>query len=272
VKDTDCIAFLQWALPHLDLRWSGYRKVRRQVCRRLARRLTDLQIRDLAMYRQRLESDPVEWQALDDCCHITISRFFRDRRVFDILRAHVLPDVARRTAREGREARMWSAGCASGEEPYTLKILWDLEIVPSYPCASLSLVATDIDANMLARAHQGLFEAASLRELPHRLIEEAFDRRDSRYSVRPRFRQGIDFLVQDLRTQTPKGPFDLVLCRYVAFTYFAEPLQTRILSHILTQLLPGAHLVIGTHERIPDHDFDLTPLNGAPQIFRKKSE
>lgn len=269
VKDTDCIAFLQWALPHLDLRWSGYRKVRRQVCRRLARRLADLQLRDFAAYRQRLEADPAEWQALDDCCHITISRFFRDRRVFDILRARVLPDVAGRATREGRDARIWSAGCASGEEPYTLKILWDLEIARSYPCVPLSLVATDIDAGVLSRAHQGLFEATSLRELPPRFVEEAFDRTDNRYSVRARFRQGINFLVQDLRAQMPDGPFDLVLCRYLAFTYFAEPLQIRTLSRILSQLLPGAYLVIGTHERIPDHDFDLAPLNGAPQIFRK---
>jgi chemotaxis protein methyltransferase CheR len=269
VKDTDCIAFLQWALPRLDLRWPGYRKVRRQVCRRIARRVTDLQLLVLAAYRQQLEADPAEWQALDDCCHITISRFFRDRRVFETLRTRVLPDVAARAAMEGREARIWSAGCASGEEPYTLKILWDLEIAHSCPCIPLSLVATDIDASMLARAHQGLFEATSLRELPSRFIEEAFDRTDSCYCVKPEFRQGINFLVQDLRAQTATGPFDLVLCRNVAFTYFAEPLQRQTLLRILTQLLPGAYLVIGTHERMPDRDFSLTPLGDSPQVFQK---
>jgi chemotaxis protein methyltransferase CheR len=269
MKDTDCVAFLQYALPHLDLRWSGYRKVRRQVCRRIARRVTDLQLRDLAAYRQRLETDPAEWQALDDCCHITISRFFRDGRVFEILRTRVLPDVAARAARDGREARIWSAGCASGEEPYTLKILWDLEIARSYPCGPLSLVATDIDASVLARAHQGIFEATSLRELPSCFIEEAFDRANNRYCVKPEFRQGINFLVQDLRAQTATGPFDLVLCRYVALTYFAEPLQRRTLMRIFRQLLPGAYLAIGAHERMPDRDVGLTPLSGSPQIFQK---
>jgi chemotaxis protein methyltransferase CheR len=269
VKDTDCIAFLQWALPQLNLRWSGFRKVRRQVCRRIANRVADLRLGDLAAYRQRLETDPAEWQALDDCCHITISRFFRDRRVFDRLLARVLPHVAARAAREGREALIWCAGCASGEEPYTLKILWDLEIARSYPCAPLSLVATDIDAGMLARAHQGLFESTSLRELPPRFIEEAFDHTDDHYCIKARFRQGINFLVQDLRAQAPAGPFDLVLCRYVAFTYFAQPLQRLTLLRILTQLSPDAYLMIGTHERIPDGDFGLMPLSGAPQIFQK---
>jgi chemotaxis protein methyltransferase CheR len=269
MNDTDCVAFLQWALPRLDLRWSGYRKVRRQVCRRIARRMIDLQLQDLAAYRQRLEADPTEWQALDDCCHITISRFFRDGRVFETLRTRVLPDVAAHAAKEGREARIWSAGCASGEEPYTIKMLWGLEIAHCGPSAPLSLVATDVDAGMLARAHQGIFDATSLRELPSGFIAEAFDHTDSLYSVKPEFRQGISFLIQDLRTQTATGPFDLVLCRYVAFTYFVEPLQRRTLSRILTELLPGAYLAIGTHERIPDRAAGLTPVSDSPQVFQK---
>jgi chemotaxis protein methyltransferase CheR len=269
MNDTDCIAFLQWALPRLDLRWSGFRKVRRQVCRRIGRRMADLKLQNLNAYRQRLEVDPAEWQVLDDCCHITISRFFRDRRVFETLRTRVLPDVAAHAAKERREARIWSAGCASGEEPYTLKILWGLEIARRCPCVPLLLVATDVDGRMIDRAHQAHFEATSLRELPSRFVEEAFDRVDDRYSVKSELRQGINFLVQDLRVQTPSGPFDLVLCRYVAFTYFGEPLQRRTLSRILTQLLPGAYLAIGAHERIPDRKVGLTPLHDAPQIWQK---
>ena len=248
MRDADCVAFLQWALPHLDLRWPGYRKVRRQVCRRLRRRVSDLQLPDLAAYRERLEADPEEWQAVDECCHITISRFFRDRHVFETLRTRVLADVAARATREERDVHIWSAGCASGEEPYTLSILWDLEIAPCCPRVSLSIIATDIDAAMLARAHQACFEATSLHELPSLFIEQAFDRTGSSYCVKPKFRQGINFLAQDLRSQTPTGPFDLVLCRYVAFTYFAGPLQEQILARILAQLVPNGYLVIGSHE------------------------
>ena len=87
--------------------------------------------------------------------------------------------------------------------------------------------------------------------------------------MKPKFRQEINFLVQDLRAQTATGPFDLVLCRYVAFTYFAEPLQRRTLQRILTQLSPGAYLAIGTHERIANRELGLTPLSDSPQIFQK---
>lgn len=119
----DCTAFLQWALPQLELPWPGFRKVRRQICKRLKRRMDELQLDNFSAYRARLETDPAEWGILDECCHITISRFFRDRGMFEVFRSRVLPDIAARARRERRDARIWSAGCASGEEPYTLRIL-----------------------------------------------------------------------------------------------------------------------------------------------------
>src|SRR6266496_2805224 len=97
-----------------------------------------------------------------ECCHITISRFFRDRRVFETLRNHVLPELAQCAERERRTVHIWSAGCGSGEEPYTIKILWDLEVASSRPGISLSVLATDVDVNMLARAQKACFEATSL--------------------------------------------------------------------------------------------------------------
>jgi chemotaxis protein methyltransferase CheR len=270
VNDTDCTAFLQWALPQLNLCWPGFRKVRRQVCKRLKRRMSELRVADLAAYRARLETDPKEWRVLDECCHITISRFFRDKGVFEALRARVLPAIATRAKREGREARIWSAGCASGEEPYTLKILWDLEVAESCRGVSLCLIATDIDVTMLARAREACFEPTSLHELPPHLVEQAFDRAGHRFRVNPRHREGINFFDQDLRTEAPNALFDLILCRFVAFTYFASPLREQVLTRIVDRLLPNGYLAIGTHERLPANSAALMPLAGAPQIFQKR--
>ena len=272
MNDEDCATFLQWALPQLSLRWKGFRKVRRQVCKRLKRRMNDLGLADLAAYRARLEGDPAEWRLLDDCCHITISRFFRDRGVFEMLRRRVLPDIAARAKQEGREARIWSAGCASGEEPYTLKILWDLEVTKSCPGVALSLIATDVDTAMLSRARDACFEATSLHELPVHLIAQAFDEIGPLFCVKPEHREGIDFLHQDLRSEAPALLFDLILCRYVAFTYFAPPLQEQVLARMLAQLLPSGYLVIGTHERLPGRDAPLAPLAAAPQIFQRRAD
>jgi chemotaxis protein methyltransferase CheR len=95
LRDSDCIAFLQWALPRLGLRWTGFRKVHRQVCKRLRRRLNELGLETLDQYRLCLEDDPAEWAALDGLCHITISRFRRDEAVFNALRDNILPDLTR---------------------------------------------------------------------------------------------------------------------------------------------------------------------------------
>jgi chemotaxis protein methyltransferase CheR len=271
MSDIDCTAFLQWALPQIELHWPGFRKVRRQVCKRLRQRMHALGMEDFASYRARLESDASEWRIVDECCHITISRFFRDRGVFEVVRWHVLPDIAVRAEREGRGALVWSAGCASGEEPYTLRILWDAEIESAHPTVSLSIIASDVDKAMLARARQGCFELSSLHELPPSLIEQAFDRVGSQYCIRSKHREGIQFLDQDLRAETPPQLFDLILCRYVAFTYFAVPLQRRILVTMLGRLRPQGYLVIGTHERLPGEVPELVPVSRAPQVFQKKS-
>jgi chemotaxis protein methyltransferase CheR len=269
VNDTDCTAFLQWALPQLELRWPGFRKVRHQVCKRLKKRMRDVGLDNYAAYRARLEADPSEWQILDECCHITISRFFRDRGVFEVIRRQVLPDIAARAKAEGRDVQIWSAGCAAGEEPYTLKILWDQEVAPACPGIALSIIASDVDRTMLARARTGHFEGTSLHELPALLIAQAFTRVDDRYCVKPQHREGIVFLDQDIRLEMPAGPFDLILCRYVVFTYFVMPLQRKLLESMLQRLWPQGYLVIGTHEQLPSGVTGLAALDKAPQVFQK---
>jgi chemotaxis protein methyltransferase CheR len=269
VNDSDCTALLQWALPQINLRWPGFRKVRRQVCRRLRERMRDLCLEDCSAYRARLQADPAEWSVLDECCHITISRFFRDRGVFETVRRHVLPDIAARAQREGRAAEIWSAGCASGEEAYTLKILWDAEIAKAFPGVSLSIIATDVDRVMLERARKACFEQTSFHELPPPLIEQAFDRLGPLYCVKPEHREGVEIIDQDLRTQMPERQFDLILCRYVAFTYFAEPLQRTVLAGMMERLRPLGYLVIGTHERLPGDTPGLAVH--APQVFQKRA-
>src|SRR5574341_1404341 len=127
MRDPDCVAFLQWVLPRLRLRWPGFRRVRRQVCKRLDRRLRELGLSGLPEYRSYLEAYPSEWAGLDRLCWISISRFYRDKAVFQCLEREVLPQLAERASAGGEgEFRCWSVGCAAGEEAYTMAILWKL--------------------------------------------------------------------------------------------------------------------------------------------------
>jgi chemotaxis protein methyltransferase CheR len=266
---SDCTALLEWALPQLELRWPGFRKVRRQVCKRLTRRMRQLGLDNFAAYRARLEADPTEWRCLDQCCHITISRFFRERGVFEVLRTRALPDIAARAEREGRNAKVWSAGCASGEEPYTIKILWDVEVARAHPSVALSIIASDVDAAMLARAREGCFEPTSLHELPPPLVSRAFRQMGPLYCVKSKHREGIEFIDQDLRSEMPAHHFDLILCRYVAFTYFTEPLQSKVMVRMLERLRPNGYFVIGAEENLPGVVPEMLSLNGEPHIFQK---
>lgn len=272
MRDTECIAFLQWALPQLDLRWRGFRKVHGQVCKRLKRRMNKLGLEDMTGYRARLEADPGEWAVLDSLCHITISRFFRDSRIFEALGLKVLPEIAARAARERRSARFWTAGCASGEESYTLKIIWDLEVSPAHAGAGCAVVATDVDRPVLERARKGCYARGCLRELPEAFIAQGFDRAGNLYCVKPRHRDGVTFLDQDLRREAPEGLFDLILCRNVAFTYFEPPLQRDVLARLIGHLGAPGYLAVGAGERLPQPVRGLSPLPGAPEIFRYAPE
>jgi chemotaxis protein methyltransferase CheR len=269
MKDADCIHFLQQMLPRLDLRWPGFRKVRRQVCKRLQRRLTELTLPDLNAYRRYLAAHPAEWKLLDSFCRISISRFYRDRQVFRELAAEVLPAVNQLAAAGGSaRTRIWSAGCASGEEPYTIALLWHFRR-PDSPRLPVEIVATDLDPLLLERARIACYEESSLKELPRRWLTEAFHRRDNRYCLQPPFRSGVQFLRQDIRKESPAAPFHLVACRNLAFTYFAEPLQHEVLARIAAVLQPGGFLVLGSHETLPAGQTAFISFQGRRSLFRK---
>jgi chemotaxis protein methyltransferase CheR len=271
MTDRECVELLQWAAPRLRLRWEGFRRVRGQVCKRIGRRMKELGLQSAADYRARLEADPTEWDVLDSLCRVTISRFFRDQRVFDTLRDSLLPALLSQACARGDTVfRVWSAGCASGEEPYSVSILYRLGLEPRFPELRLELIATEANAALLERAEVACYPSGSLRELPRQWSLEAFSPTPSGGPcLLPRFREGLTFLQQDLRARMPDGPFHLVLCRNVAFTYFAPPLQHQVLARLLERLTPEGLLVIGGHESLPEGATGLERAAGALPLFRK---
>lgn len=255
IPDAELVAFLQWALPRLGMRWPGFRKVRGQVKKRLLRRLEQLELTDLGEYRARLERDADEWAVLDAACRITISRFHRDRRVFEDLRGTVLPAlIAAARGRAASTLRCWSAGCASGEEPYTLALLHRFGLAPADRALPMTIVATDVEPHMIERARRACYPNASTRELPREWVEAAFEPSGDELCLRRELRETVELRCEDLRERMPDGPFDLVLCRYLALTYFDEPTQRAVLARIVARMVPGAALVVGTHEAPPDMD------------------
>lgn len=270
MTDRDCIAFLQWSLPRMRMRWRGFRRVRKQVCKRIAHRMHELNLPDVRSYRTFLGVHPAEWGVLEGLCRVTISRYFRDRGVFQAVEREVIPRLARDAAARGSKVlRCWSAGCASGEEPYTLALIWHFAVRRRFPGVGLRVVATDADANMLDRARAACYPGSSLRELPHDLVRQGFDSRGRLFCLRDEVRRSVEFLHQDVRKEMPEGPFDLVLCRNIIFTYFNEGLQRELLDKIAARTAAGGALVVGKHEKPPEGGPEWEAWRGPAAVFRR---
>lgn len=272
MKDADCVQFLQSVCPQLRMRWAGFRKVRRQVCRRIDRRLRALDLSNIDSYSAYLSSHREEWEVLDSLCRISISRFCRDQGVFDFLTKTVLPELVRSVVASGQNTlHCWSAGCASGEEPYTLSMLYRLGVCPQLldlPPVGLDVVATDADPHLLERAESGRYPASSLRNLPPSWVSLAFERVGDAYSIGERFRQGVHFFRQDIRKEWPAGPFQLILCRNLVFTYFEPALQREVLSKMLPRLAAGGAIVVGRRESVPPETSELEDWNPSLGVYR----
>ncbi len=271
MKDSDCIEFLQWSLPRLRMQWRGFRKVRGQVCKRIDRRLHELGLADAAAYQSFLENNNEEWAVLDSLCCVTISRFCRDREVFRFLEQVVLVKLSEAAlARGDKELQCWSIGCASGEEPYTLAILWDLGTGRRFPTLKIRILATDANRNMIKRAEEGCYTAGSIAGLPGEWQARAFIRRGEIYCISNEEREKVSFLVQDIRSAAPEDRFHLILCRNVAFTYFDDGLQREVLTRMSDRILSGGALAIGIHETLPAEFRGITPWPGIPGIYLKR--
>lgn len=270
MKDAECVTFLQWGLPRLRLHWPGYRKVRGQVCKRIARRIGELGLADAAAYRSHLEHNQAEWRALEELCLIPISRFYRDRGIFALLEHEVLPALAEAAAQRPDAAlECWSAGCAAGEEPYTLAILWHLRLKARFPALRFHVLATDIAPGLLERAAVGCYRRSSLKDLSPVLVDAAFDARDDLFCVRDELRHGVEFVRHDLRTSSPTLEFDLILCRNVVLTYFEPALLQTVMARLVNALRPGGALVIGSRESLPGGLPELAPWFSGRCIFLK---
>ena len=205
---------------------------------------------------------------LDKLCRVTISRFCRDRLVFDALGAIILPHAAEKAHARGNEVRCWSAGCASGEEVYSLKIVWEQIAKAKSPGASMSILGTDIDETVLRRARTGCYERSTLREIQPEWLDVCFERKGDLYCIKHELRADIKFRMQDVRNTLPDGMFDIILCRNLVFTYFEPELRQDVLRRISTRLRSGGFVVIGAHEELPNATDSFSPLAECQNILR----
>lgn len=268
MNDNDCISFLQWALPRLHMRWSGFRKVRGQVCKRLGRRLEELRLTDLKAYCTYLENTTAEWHILDSLCRITISCFYRDRGIYSILQKKIFPELISRLRQQNEKTLYcWCIGAASGEEPYSLSLLWELSGLETSG-VELRILATDVDPHMISRAKRGCYPTSSILELPQKFKTRAFTIRNGTYCLKEFYKYRVHFMQHDIRNELPDFLFDLICCRNLVYTYFSRELQQEITHRIIQCLKPDGRLVLGIHEKLPTTFSELVQWPPAKSIYR----
>ena len=195
-------------------------------------------------YHAFLRAYPEEIAALRNALTINVTKFFRDPEVFSVLRHEIIPSLFRTKKR----IRIWSAGCSSGEEPYSLAIILH-EACLRDKSMSGTIYATDIDHEILSKAKQGVYEKNALENLSELQIKRHFTcLPDGTYEIKPHLRTNIRFLHHDLMKGAPVSRYlDIITCRNVTI-YFTENQKSELLREFHGGLLPGGYYIMGLSE------------------------
>ena len=216
--------------------------------RRLAVRMRARGVHRYADYAALLDADPAEYKTLVQTVTINVSKFYRNPEVWDAVRTVVLPDLLER----GRPVRVWSAGTATGEEPYTFAMLVReyLEVAGRIEQAgAVDIQATDIDAPALEKAQLGIYPDLAMVEAPAAARARWFHPGGPPYRVRDEIKRMVRFTQGDLIRDPAPAELDLVFCRNV-FIYFERELQEELLTRFVDALRPKGWLVLGKVETL----------------------
>lgn len=237
--------------------------------RRIAVRMRARGVHGFTEYAALLDADPREYERLIDALTINVTRLFRNREVYEVIERVVIP-----TLWELPDApiRVWSAGCSSGEEPYSLAVLFHLHAARTNDRARLARVdihGTDIDRVSLENAARGGFDEGDFAETPP-LVRSTYFAHEPPFTVRQDVQQITRFSRLDLlHDPAPPVPHHLILCRNVLI-YFDRDSQERIFSAFHDALAPGGFLVLGKVETLlGDARRRLTPVDARERIFQK---
>lgn len=241
------------------------------IQRRLQRRMVATGSTNLSTYRRYLNSHPDEYSRLISSFLIKVTEFFRDRDLFADLRETILPDLIQEARRRGNELRLWSAGCATGEEAYSLAILVAELLGDELEQFTVRIFATDLDNDAITFARRGVYSPASVQGLAPEMLARYFHRVDGDYEVQKRVRNLVVFGQHDLGQRAPFPRIDLILCRNVLI-YFSLELQRRVLQLFAYSLRDQGFLVLGKAESVSPLSEYFVTVQQALKIYRRHGE
>lgn len=238
------------------------------IFRRMRVRMRTARICSIGEYTDKLEKDPDELSKLLETLAINVTEFFRDPDVFNLVKDKIIPEViADKDSQKEKIIRVWSAGCAYGQEPYSLAILLN-EALEGREGFYVRIIATDVDADALERAAKGEYEERDFKEMKKEFLEKYFIKAyNGMHKIKDQIRQMIVFKQHNLINDPGFRFMDLVFCRNVMI-YFNREQQDLLLNKFHSSLNSKGYLVIGKTESIWSRDI-FTPVSTMQKVYKK---
>jgi chemotaxis protein methyltransferase CheR len=269
-KDAQEFAFSVQDMQRVQLlmkQYSGIKLASRKqqmVYNRLSKRLRALRLSDFGAYLQMVKRDPREQEIFVNALTTNLTAFFREQHHFDLLETTIKA--------QSQPLSIWSAGCSSGEEPYSIAMTACMAAKTYTP--AVNIVATDINSDMLKQAQNGIYPAEAINKIPFSVRKQFFmkgkNKRHGEVKVCPQLRALVEFRTLNLATGQlgQSARFDMVFCRNVLI-YFSREKTHLILQNILSHLKEGGLLFVGHAENYNDYRDVLQPLGNT--VYRKRS-
>nr|WP_252737648.1 CheR family methyltransferase [Citreicella sp. C3M06] len=258
-------AILELLERHHNLDFSAYKEI--NVQRRIDRRQTLRDIDEPRQYLELLQNNPEAISELYQDLLIGVTEFYRDPEAIDLLRETAIEPLVHKKS-EDETIRIWVAGCASGEEAYTLGIELSEAMERAGKNISFRIIATDVHRQSIDFASTGSYSAEAISKIPNELREKYFTRTGFRYTVSPTLRQRIIFSVHDALSDPPFLDLDLVSCRNLLI-YLRDTAQARVISMFVFGLRKHGVLLLGPSETLGRFDQDFETINARWRLFRK---
>lgn len=238
--------------------------LQRRVDRRMA--LAAIDSGGIDRYLDLLREEPKEVELLVEDMLINVTSFFRDPEVFNFLAEKVIPDMARRHSRD-TPLRVWSVGCSTGEEAYSLAILLHEQVAAAKQSARLQIFASDIDPDAVAIAREGLYPESIAADVTPERLARHFVKEDNGYRISPEIRATVVFTIQDVLVDPPFSRLDLISCRNLLI-YLRPEAQEKIFSLFHFALREGGLLLLGGSESVSSGDDRFEMIHKPERVYR----
>ena len=239
------------------------------LARRMERRMTLQNIHSLADYLTHIEANEEELNALYRDLLVEVTQFFRDKKAFELIKTEVIPKLVEQASEDG--IRVWVPGCATGEEAYTLAMLFHEYAETNKRALDLKIFATDVHRNSLDIAGAGAYRESSVADLPKHYLDRYFVHKRNQYVVGQDLRKLVIFAPHNLTKDPPFTKLDLITCRNVLI-YINPATQRKILSLFHFGLRVGGVLFLGPSETLTEAEEEFDVIDRHWKIFRKRRD